>query len=232
MLNKHEKHFNCNQCLFKAISCQYLTPEEFNLFAEYTTQIEFKKGETILRQNMRSTHLLFLHSGIVKFTYQTNQGKNSIMTVVSGTKLLGGANLLFKDTNVFSIVAVEDCKVCLIEIQKLKEVLVQHGNLLLSVLERSMEMFQASIFSFITLAHKQVSCRIADVLIYLWEEVYQNAPYPFTLSRKEIAEFAACSHENVINTLSRFQKEEIIDLQGKIISIKNIEALKEISKRG
>jgi CRP-like cAMP-binding protein len=62
--------------------------------------------------------------------------------------------------------------------------------------------------------------------------VYKDSGYDFTISRKEIAEFAACSHENVITTLSRFKKDGIIDLEGKKIIIKNFEGLTEISKKG
>ncbi|MFT3737445.1 MAG: Crp/Fnr family transcriptional regulator [Breznakibacter sp.] len=232
MIEKREPLFDCQDCLFRTISCHYIGEEEFELIRRTSLQLHFNKGETILRQETRSSHLVFLHRGIVKFTYQTPNGKNSIMTVVSGPKLLGGANLFFKDTNIFSIVAVEDCDLCLIDSRALRSVLVKHGNFMMMLLERSVEMFQSSIFNFISLAQKQVNGRIADVLIYLWEQVYRQSEFEFTLSRKEIAEFAACSHENVISTLSKLNKEGIITLEGKKIIINDLQKLYEISKRG
>ncbi|BDX36982.1 hypothetical protein CYCD_03370 [Tenuifilaceae bacterium CYCD] len=74
--------------------------------------------------------------------------------------------------------------------------------------------------------------RIADVLIYLWENIYSDGEYSFNLTRKEISEFAACSHENVINTLSKLNKEGVIALNGRNIEIVDIEKLREISKIG
>lgn len=224
--------FNCEQCLFKAISCQYLKKEEFELIRSSSVQLHFEKGEMVVKQGGKSTHLIFLHRGILKFTYQNQNGKNFIMTVVSGPKLLGGANLFFKNTNVFSLVAVEASDICLIDESVFKATISKHGNYLLAMFERTIEMFQSSIFNFISLAHQQVNGRIADILIYLHEEVYRNSTYDFTLSRKELAEFAACSHENVINTLSRFNKEGIITLEGKKIIINDLKKLEEISKRG
>ncbi len=109
---------------------------------------------------------------------------------------------------------------------------LKHGNLVLAMAERTVEMFQSSILNFISLANKQVNGRIADILIYLWEYVYKDGEYPFELSRKEIAEFAACSYENVIVTLSRFNKEGIITLEGRRIIINDLEKLNVISKRG
>jgi len=232
MVDESVHLYDCEQCLFKAISCQYLSCEEFEFIRKKSIQLRFDKGETIVKQGAKSSHLIFLHKGILKFTYQNPSGKNFIMTVVSGPKLLGGANLFFKNTNVFSLVAVEPCDICLIDESVFKRTLSKHGNLLLSLFERTIEMFQSSIFNFISLAHQHVNGRIADILIYLWENVYKNSPYEFTLSRKEISEFAACSHENVINTLSRLNKEGIITLDGKKIIINDLKKLEEISKRG
>ncbi len=224
--------YDCKQCMFRMLSCRFLTEEEFEFVRRTSTQLKFKKGETILKQSAKSAYLIFLHKGIVKFNFENNMNKNFIMTIVKGPKLLGGANLFFKDTNVFSVVAVEDTELCLIDARALKTLLLKHGNYMMVMFEQAVEMFQASIFNFISLAHKQVNGRIADILIYLHENVYRNSEYDFTLSRKEIAEFAACSHENVINTLSRLNKEGIITLTGKKIIINDLKKLEDISRTG
>jgi hypothetical protein len=53
-----------------------------------------------------------------------------------------------------------------------------------------------------------------------------------SLTRRELAEFACCSPENVIMTLSKWQTDKIIDLSKKQINITDIEKLKLISKIG
>ncbi|NVO11934.1 MAG: Crp/Fnr family transcriptional regulator [Bacteroidales bacterium] len=231
MMEVESQLFDCNKCAFKTISCHYIGDDEFEIIRQLSVQLQFEKGETIVKQGSKSTHLIFLHKGILKFTYHNQSGKNFIMTIVAGPKLLGGANLFFKNTNIFSLVAIEKCDICLIDERAFKNTLVKHGNYLLILFEKTIEMFQSSIFNFISLAHQQVNGRIADILIYLSEEVYKNQGYEFTLSRKEIAEFAACSHENVITTLSKLNKEGTITLVGKKIIINDLNKLKEISKR-
>jgi len=232
MLDPIKPLYNCNDCLFRLITCQYVSPSEFESIREASIQLHFKKGETIFKQGMKSTHLVFLHRGIVKFVDQVDTDKDFILAIVKGPKLLGAANLFFRETNVLSLVAVEACEICLIDQNLLLKVAVNHGDLLLAMCERSIEMFQSSIFNFISLAHKQVHGRIADILIYLWEHVYKESEYEFNLSRKEMAEFAACSHENAITTLSRFKKEGIISLKGKNIVINDLAKLHTISKIG
>ena len=86
--------------------------------------------------------------------------------------------------------------------------------------------------NFISLAHKQKEGRIADIMLYLAAEVYHENIFVLSLTRKEIAEFAGCSTENVIMTLSRWQNEKIITIEGKKIEIIDLEKLQYISKIG
>ena len=232
MFEKRANLYDCNSCLFKLITCQFVDGEEFDNLRSTSIPLHFKKGETIFKQGTKSTHLVFLHKGIVKFIYQNESEKPFITAIVKGTKLLGAANLFFQETNIFSLVAIEDCDICLIDHRLLRNLAVKHGDLMLAMCERTIEMFQSSILNFISLANKQVNGRIADILIYLWEFVYKNSEYEFNLSRKEIAEFAACSYENAIITLSRFNKEGIIKLEGKKIIINDLDKLHIISKLG
>ena len=134
--------------------------------------------------------------------------------------------------NIFSIIAIEDCDVCLINIDILKSFIIKNGQLSLKMLEFLSMMFKDSIFNFISLAHKQVNGRIADILIYLSKTIYQSNNFVLTLSRREIAEFAGCSQENVIHTLSRFHKDGIIKSEGKNIEILHWDTLMKISQTG
>jgi CRP/FNR family transcriptional regulator, polysaccharide utilization system transcription regulator len=206
---KHQL-YDCNSCLFRTLSCHFVPEEEFELIRRTSVQLTFEKGETIIKQGAKSQQLVFLHKGIVKFVYQAEVGRNFIMTIVKGPILLGGANLFFKETNIFSLVAVEDCELCFIDSRALRNVAANNGTYTLALCEQSVQ----------------------DILIYLWENVYMNSPYEFTLQRKEIAEYAACSSENVITTLSKFNKEGIITLEGRKIIINDIKRLHLISKTG
>lgn len=224
--------FDCSNCFINRLGILSLDETERKTICGKATQLNFKKGESILKQGAASTSIGFLHKGIVKFTYEKDSKKSYIMTVVSGPKLIGQANLFFKERNIFSIIAVEDCSICFLDNRDVMGVLENHGKLLLAIVERSTDMFQSSIFNFISLAHNHVYGRIADILVFLWENVYRDSEYNFTLTRKEIAEFAACSHENVISVLSNYNKEGLISFEGRKIIIQDLNKLKEISKNG
>lgn len=217
---------------FRRASLQFLTEKDFDKLEKTSVRLNFRKGETILKQGGLPTHIVYLEKGIVKFNYENEVNKNLILTIVSSPKILGGANLFYKDNNLFSLVAVEDCEAILIDAKVIEEVLLDNSKFAMMMFQVASEMYKKSVLNFISLAHKQKEGRIADVILFLASEVYHNNSFSLSLTRKEIAEFAGCSTENVIMTLSKWQNEKIVSLNGKFIEIGDVDKLKHISKIG
>lgn len=217
---------------FRRISSQFISDKDFEKLEKTSVKLNFKKGETILKQGGMPSHIAYLEKGIVKFNYESEFGKNLILTIVSAPKILGGANLFYKDNNLFSLIAVEDCEVIMIDSKVIEGVLMDNSKFAMMMFQVASEMFKKSVMNFISLAHKQKEGRIADIFLFLADEVYHNTSFLLSLTRKEIAEFAGCSTENVIMTLSKWQNEKIITLAGKTIEINDMSKLKYISKIG
>jgi len=217
---------------FRRISLQFISDKDFEKLEKTSVKLNFKKGETILKQGGMPTHIVYLEKGIVKFNYENESSKNLILTIVSAPKILGGANLFYKDNNLFSFIAVEDCEVIMIDAKVIENVLMENSKFAMMMFQVASEMFKKSVMNFISLAHKQKEGRIADIFLYLAAEVYNDTSFRLSLTRKEIAEFAGCSTENVIMTLSKWQTEKIVSFEGKTFEIKDIEKLKYLSKIG
>jgi len=226
-------HPNINKNEFKwlrRISMKFINRRDFIRIERSSVSLAFKKGETILKQGEQPSHVVYLERGIVKFSYQNEAGKNLILTIVAAPKILGGANLFYKDNNLFSFVAVDDCDVVLIDAQVLLSVMENNAKFSIMLFQLASGMFKKSILNFISLAYKQKEGRIADIIIYLSAEVYNSRDFTLTLTRRELAEFAGCSTENVIMTLSKWQNENVIAAEGKQFQIIDMERLKHISK--
>jgi CRP-like cAMP-binding protein len=222
------------QTVFEKISMKFLSKEDFRKIEKYSIRLKFKKGETILKQGHQPTHIAFLQKGIVKFNFDSDVNqKRIILTMVPAPKILGGANLFYKkDNNLFSIVAVEDSDVILIESDILLEIMKMNGIFSVALFQMTSDMFKKAILNFISVANKQKESRIADVILYLAEEVYFSNYFQLSITRKELAEFACCSAENVIMTLSKWQTEGILSVSGRRLKIINLEKLRYISKLG
>lgn len=214
----------------RRISMKFINRRDFIRIERSSVSLAFKKGETILKQGEQPSHVVYLERGIVKFSYQNEVGKNLILTIVAAPKILGGANLFYKDNNLFSFVAVDDCDVVLIDAQVLLSVMENNAKFSIILFQLASGMFKKSILNFISLAYKQKEGRIADIILYLSAEVYSSNDFVLSLTRRELAEFAGCSTENVIMTLSKWQSENVIATEGKRIRIVDMEKLQHISK--
>lgn len=216
----------------KRTALQFIADKDFERLEKTSAVLKFKKGEVILKQGNKPTHIAYLQTGIAKFTYENEWNKNIILSLVSAPKILGGANLFYKDNNLFSIVAVEDCEVIMIDSNVLLDLMKNNGTFAVALFQIASDMFKKSILNFVSLANKQKEGRIADIIIYLSENVYHSTSFNLSVTRKEIAEFACCSHENVIMTLSKWQTEKIVGISKKQFEILDMERLRYISKIG
>jgi CRP-like cAMP-binding protein len=217
---------------FKRVSLQFISQRDFERLEKATVKLNFRQGETILKQGAVPSHIVYLEKGIVKFNYENENGKNLILTIVSAPKLLGGANLFYKDNNLFSFIALEACSVSMIDSSVLLSILMDNAKYSIMLFQTASEMFKESVLNFISLAYKQKESRIADIIIYLAENIYKASSFKTSLTRKEMAEFAGCSPENIIMTLSRWNEEKILRVDGKNIEIIDYIKLRKISKLG
>ena len=82
------------------------------------------------------------------------------------------------------------------------------------------------------MTHRQSYGRLADLLLCLSGNIFKSKIFLLDLTRKELAELAGMSTENVIRILKQFQKDELISLDGKTFEIINSEALRKICSIG
>ena len=73
---------------------------------------------------------------------------------------------------------------------------------------------------------------MADTFIYLSREDFGIKNIFQDLTRKDLDELSAMSTEGAVRILSEFDKEGIVELQGKDIKILDMEKLVKISKAG
>lgn len=211
---------------------QNLSPESIEKIEKSSVNLKFRKGETVIKQGSHPTQIAYLEKGIVKINNENETNRNLIISIVSAPKILGSGNLFNNHNNLFSYIAIEDCEVKLIDSPALLNIMKKNAEFSINIFRNVSEMYNREILNFISLAYKQKESRIADIIIYLSSEIYKSNKFTLSLTRKEMAEFAGCSTENIIMTLSRWQNNDIISIEGKDIKIKNAEKLKQISKLG
>jgi CRP/FNR family transcriptional regulator len=82
------------------------------------------------------------------------------------------------------------------------------------------------------ITQKYMPGRVADLLLYLKNEIFLCNPFDTRLSRQELADMTGMTMESFIRILKEFKSSEIITVDGSQIHILDEEALALISKKG
>lgn len=217
-------------CISNSKLFEHLTESEIQLFRDNSREVQFRKGETIFKQGTKTSHLVSLTSGIGK-VYKESGTKNFILYIASSVKTVGMITTFSQIYN-YSFAAITPVTVCLIDIDIFKKVLLTNQKLLLACAD---ELSFGGVFMInrtTTIAHKQMSGRVADSLLYLSDMVYKTNSFSLDLSRQELADLSALSKETTIRVLKSFKEMGLINISGKQFTILNSTKLKQVSEKG
>ena len=175
-----------------------LNKEELQLVDANKIQVNFKAGETIKKQGTFMSHVLSVNSGMAKLYIEGLEGRSAILRIVKPVSFIGGPGIYFDQRHHYTITALVDSSVCFIDLQVFKDVL--RGNQ--SFAEEFLKDFSSDVLRvynrLIFLTQKQMPGRMADALLYLHDEIFEQPRFPMILSRSELSELSAMSRETAI----------------------------------
>lgn len=193
---------------------------------------KYKKGQFIFTENGYPLGLYCINHGKVKLTTQGNSGKEQILRLLKDGDVVGYRSLLSNEKYHCSAVALEDCSICFVPKDILFSMLKDNSKIsfeLLKLLSNNLRQAEDQITS---LAQKNVRERMAEALLF-FKATYglndNDNAINYNFSREEIADFVGTSTESAIRLLSEFNKDQLIELDGKKIIILNQAKLAHIS---
>ena len=209
-----------------------LTEDQAFLLSNNLNTVRFKRKDIIFRQNTRTSHIMFIKSGLVKIFKEGRNEKVIILKVAKVGDFIGLMSVFGESLHQYSASATIDSEICDIDVSHFKSILMENGRYALQFLNLiSLD----GLFIFERLmrqSHKQLPGRIADVILYFARDIYQSDSFSFPFTRTELAELAGTTKESFIRTLSEFKNDKIIDLNGSMISIKSMDIIKTLSELG
>jgi len=221
-----------SECEIQAPCFQALSADEVALIKQGKTQVQFRKGENLTKQGTFATYVMFIVRGLVKQYIEDDTGRNLNLQILQSGDFVGLSAVFDKPVFQYSSVAITDTLVFMVDKEVMKTVLKNNGNFAFNIIQRHNEQSDMLYSVLRTLTYKQMNGRLADTLLYLSSLPYSDYEIYGNLSRKDIADFAGISTESAVKLLKIFEKDGIVSLQDKTISIVNRELLLEISKRG
>lgn len=211
---------------------ELLTANESKLIQENSNIVNYKAHDIIFKQNTRTSHVMFIKSGLVKLYSENKNQRNKILKLGTSKEYLGLNSILGEETFSYSAVAVQNTEIFIIDFEIFQQVLQNNGQFSYALLKHITENNLMLLSRLISQSQKQLPGRIADIILYFTEHIYNSEEFNFPLTRTELAELAGTTKESLIRTLTEFKNDKIIKLEGKKVAVISLEILKTLSRIG
>lgn len=193
---------------------------------------KYKKGEIIFMPGDSLNNLYVVNKGLVKISKISSLGKEQIIRILQTGDFMGELTLFSSSVHNNTAEALEITEVCIIQGQKIKELLLQQPDMALKFLQKYTERIEESEKLIEQLTLRDVEQRIAS---YLLNEIEKNeiinkkGEYEINLpvSKGDLSSLIGTTQETLSRKLSLLQDSGIIRLEGqRKIIVTNIESLK------
>jgi len=190
--------------------------------------IPARKGQNIIIEGSPIHGLYFVYSGRVKVLTTGINGREQILRFAKEGEMLGQRGFSTHQYYPIGASALEDTIVCNFSMEVMKEMLLNLPKLSYDFIAFYAEELHRSETKVRMFAHMTVREKVIDALLYITRKFGSKKKFiKIAINRKEIADFAGTTEEQVIRVLSSLKKEELILLSGKKIGVPDADILKK-----
>jgi len=190
-----------------------------------------RRGDALYRVGDPFESLYAVRSGSLKTVIAHHDGREQ----VTGLRIAGeplGLDGISTDAHTSTAVALEDSSVCIIPYSALKH-MCRENSALQDRLHRLLgerllhESSQLMVLGSLS-ADERVASFLLDVSGRNAKRGYSHLEFNLRMTREDMGSYLGITLETVSRTLSKFQKRGLIDPQGKLIRILDLEGLKDV----
>jgi CRP/FNR family transcriptional regulator, anaerobic regulatory protein len=217
----------CNSCPNE--NCfikKHIHLEQMKNYIDKKHSFVCKKSHQFIIEGAPIQGLYFVYKGKVKTVKTGINGREQIVRLTTNGDTVGFRGFGTSKRYLIGAYALEDTILCNFSNEYMLDILRNVPEFTFDLMLFYAEELNKSENKIRKIAHMNVRERVIDTLLYIHRKFGQtNGIIELDLSRKEIADFAGTTDEQVIRVLSSLKKESLIKTVGKKIGLVNIEKL-------
>ena len=230
----HNSQVSCNDCRLGSI-CLPLAIED-NDIVKLDQIVQrgrpLQKGEHIYREHDKFSSVYAVRSGSIKTYRVTNDGQEQITGFFFPGEIMGMDGIgMGQYAN--SAKTLETAAICEIPFERLEQLSTEIPNMQRHFFQLMSQEITADQQLITLLSKNNADERIAALLISISARMVRRklsgTQFRLPMSRTDIGNFLGLTIETVSRVFSRFKKQDLIEVDGKEITLKNIDALREIA---
>jgi CRP/FNR family transcriptional regulator len=236
MITKHVSTPSCRDCVTRKNSCfSILSSQDVDLLDATKEATFYTKGQAVFHSGRTPTGVFCLLEGKVKMAKTGSDGKDQIVRFVLPGKLLGIRAFLSDSVYTATATVLEDSWICYLPKDTFTHLQSKYPSITSCMVTTLSQLLCEAEDKMTSIAQKNVRERLAETLLELlsvfsYGEKEKEEVHPISLSREDLANIVGTATETVIRLISEFRESDLIKVKGRRIYIKNVQALKKISK--
>ena len=223
---------SCAECKLRSLFFFHVSPIGLENMCTNKIEQQYDKGEIIITEGDPIHYFSYLKTGLVKLSKNTDGNKTQIISFAKPFDFVSLLSVFSSPIYNYSVTALEETTICIINLDELKEIALKNGEFTMNLMVRVSEATDRIILNNLEIRRKNLKGRVAYVILFFANHIYQSNKFELPISRREIAEYIGMSTENVIRTMSEFRRDHILKFDGKQIEIVNEKLLETISEHG
>ena len=225
---------NCQDCGFSQLCLPFsLNDAEMNKLDDIIQRKKpMHKGDMLFESGTAQKSLYAIRTGSFKTFTLTDQGEQQI----TGFHLPGdivGFDGLSNQLHPSYAEALETAMVCEIPLPNLEQLLDQLPRLRQQMMRLMSQDIQADQQMMLLLNRKTAEQKLATFLSQLGQRYasrgFSGSEFRLTMTRSDIGNYLGLTVETISRLLSKLDKEQLIQVDGKLISIKDTQALARLA---
>lgn len=211
-------------CLIK----KHITNEDVLKIIDKKQSFTCKKSQQFILEGAPMHGLFFIFKGKAKVTKTGIFGREQIVRFAKDGEIIGHRGFGSEKSYPIGATALEKTTLCNFTNKILMEVLHKAPELTFDLMLFYAKELNNSESKVRKIAQMSVREKVIDTFLYLHRKFGQTGEHlNITLSRKDIADFAGTTEEQVIRVISSLKKENFIYTDGKKIGIVDVQLLKK-----
>lgn len=199
-----------------------------NFFDDNGKSFSFNANEVIYNEGAHSNYIYLIISGAIKCHKLDEQGKELTTSIYKEDDLFGYSSFTHNTPYQDTATAMKPTTLVSITKNELVAILDKNHKVTLDLIELLTDNLADIKEQLLQTAYSSVHKKTASTLLLFAEKINRKPEESIKVSRHDLASVAGIATETLIRSLSKLKKQGIIDIEGRNISILDIEGLKQV----
>ncbi|CCH47704.1 Crp/Fnr family transcriptional regulator [Pseudodesulfovibrio piezophilus] len=208
-----------------------LPDEKFNKLAEISILKRYGKGQILFEADIPAHGFFAPIKGRVKIFRTSPSGKEQILHIFGPGEAFGEVPVFEGGTFPAHAQAIEECEALFFPRQDFENMIKADPDLAMKMMAMLSQKLRILVNKIDDLSLKEAPSRVASYLLLL-RSSQESDTFKLDLPKGQIAFYLGTIQETLSRIFKRFTEQGIIDINGKKITILDIEQLQELASEG